>query len=148
MSKQLYESFYINFSSSVPRPLLEELAQVSIQSNSYTCVSQVYDQYLNYVCLESDLFTLQMKDTYFLLNDSHSSESILEELTQSIVSCLFSVIITMNVIPIIRCQRGGVSEMVASKLDLKLRDHLMNSRHNIPLMDNLTLSRPRNIFLL
>lgn len=41
-----------------------------------------------------------------------------------IVDSLFSVLVTAGVIPIIRSPRNNAAEMVAQKLDQKLRDHL------------------------
>jgi hypothetical protein len=37
----------------------------------------------------------------------------------------------VGVVPIIKCPRGNAAEMVARKLDSKLRDHVMNSRNNL-----------------
>lgn len=34
-------------------------------------------------------------------------------------------------IPIIRCPKGGPAEMIAAKLDRKLRDHILNSKDNL-----------------
>jgi sec1 family domain-containing protein 1 len=45
-----------------------------------------------------------------------------------IVSGLFSVVVTMGSIPIIRCPKGAAAEMVAIRLDRKLRDHVLNSK--------------------
>lgn len=39
--------------------------------------------------------------------------------------------IVTGVIPIIRCPRGGAAEMIAAKLDRKLRDHILNSKDNL-----------------
>lgn len=41
-----------------------------------------------------------------------------------IVDSLFSVLVTAGVVPIIRSPRNNAAEMVAQKLDQKLRDHL------------------------
>lgn len=48
-----------------------------------------------------------------------------------IVSGLFSVVVTMGAIPIIRCPRGGAAELISTKLDRKLRDHVLNSKVNL-----------------
>jgi hypothetical protein len=48
-----------------------------------------------------------------------------------IVSGLFSVVVTMGVIPIIRCPKAAAAEMIAAKLDRKLRDHILNSKDNL-----------------
>ena len=37
----------------------------------------------------------------------------------------------LGAIPIIRCPKGGAAEMVAAKLDRKLRDHILNSKDNL-----------------
>jgi sec1 family domain-containing protein 1 len=47
------------------------------------------------------------------------------------VSGLFSVVVTMGVIPIIRSPKGAAAEMIATKLDRKLRDHILNSKDNL-----------------
>jgi hypothetical protein len=36
-----------------------------------------------------------------------------------------------GVIPIIRCPKGAAAEMVAARLDRKLRDHILNSKDNL-----------------
>jgi len=40
------------------------------------------------------------------------------------VDGLFSALVTLGVVPIIRAPRGGAAEAVAQGLDTKLRDHL------------------------
>src|SRR5438045_1673521 len=37
----------------------------------------------------------------------------------------------VGVIPIIRCPKGQAAEMIATKLDRKLRDHILNSKDNL-----------------
>ena len=53
----LYESFYVSFTPAVPRPLLEELASATLESDSVAQVSRVMDQYLNFTSLEDDFFS-------------------------------------------------------------------------------------------
>ncbi|KAJ3332084.1 Vesicle trafficking between the ER and Golgi [Blyttiomyces sp. JEL0837] len=140
LSRKLYDSYFINFISAIPRPLLEELAASTIASNSYSQVAQldltskspkIYDQYLNYVCLEDKLFTLNLGDTYKILNDPISSDSAIDQLTSRIVDSLFSLLATMGTVPIIRAPRGNAAASVAAKLDQRLREHLMNVRNNL-----------------
>lgn len=52
----------------------------------------------------------------------------MDVLIDRIVSGLFSVVVTMGTIPIIRSPRGGAAELVGTKLDRKLRDHFLNSK--------------------
>ena len=37
----------------------------------------------------------------------------------------------LGTIPIIRCPKGGAAELIATKLDRKLRDHILNSKDNL-----------------
>ena len=51
-ARALYHSYYVNFTPAVPRPLLEELATATLESESVSQVSKVVDQYLNFASLE------------------------------------------------------------------------------------------------
>ncbi|KAI8916163.1 Sec1-like protein [Gorgonomyces haynaldii] len=144
LNKRLYDSFYINFSSVLPRHLLEDLAQQA--SESAGLVSQVYDQYLNYVCLEDNLFSLQLPNAYVTINDPTSPEHIIDKVTTDIASGLFSVFVTMKALPIIRCPKGTAAEAVALKLEAKLRDNVMNSRATL-FPEDLQSARPVLILL-
>lgn len=141
MASRLYDSMFINFSSALPRGLLEQLASATIQSDAVGLVSQVYDQHLNYVSLEHNLFSLQTSNAYEVLNNPRTTETQIEDMTSRIASGLFSVIATLGSVPVIRCPKGTVAEAIALKLDSQLRDHLMNSRANI-FTDGVQLSRP------
>lgn len=44
---------------------------------------------------------------------------------------LFSVFVTLGVVPVIRCPKGNAAEMVSSKLDRKLRTALHDSRNSL-----------------
>ncbi|KAL5984206.1 Vesicle trafficking between the ER and Golgi [Asimina triloba] len=125
-SRSLYQSFHLNFSSSLPRPLLEDLASGMLQSDSVHRVGKIYDQYLEFITLEENMFSLAQRSTYVQLNDPSAGDREIEEIVDKIVSGLFCVLATFAVVPIIRCARGGPAEMVASALDLRLRDHLMS----------------------
>ncbi|KAI4226310.1 MAG: hypothetical protein L6R36_003254 [Xanthoria steineri] len=132
LSKSLYSEAYINFLSSIPRPLMEDFAAQIAEAGTAESISQVYDQYLNFVVAEPDLFSLGLgKETYWALNSANVKDEEIDTLVEKIVSGLFSVVVTMGVIPIIRCPRGGAAEMIAAKLDRKLRDHILNSKDNL-----------------
>lgn len=124
-SQSLYDTFHLNFSSSIPRTLLEDLAAGALSSDSIHRISKVHDQYLEFVTLEDNLFSLAQKSSYVQLNDPSAGDLEIEEIIEKIVNGLFCVLATLAVVPIIRCPRGGPAEMVASALDQKLRDHLL-----------------------
>ncbi|OAL53793.1 SEC1 family transport protein-like protein SLY1 [Pyrenochaeta sp. DS3sAY3a] len=131
LSRGLYSPAYINFLSSIPRPLLEDFGAQTVASGTAEHLAQVYDQYLNFVVSEPDLFHLNMKGAYHTLNSTKTPDQELETTVDRIVSGLFSVVVTMGVVPIIRCPKGGAAENISAKLDRKLRDHILNSKTNL-----------------
>ncbi|XP_077220787.1 sec1/munc18-like (SM) proteins superfamily [Tasmannia lanceolata] len=144
-SRSLYESFHLNFSSSLPRPLLEDLATGTLKSDSIDKISKIYDQYLEFVTLEDNMFSLAQLDTYVQLNDPSAGDREIEEIVERIVGGLFCVFATLAVVPVIRCARGGPAEMVASGLDLRLRDHLIQKNNLFSEGGNLGSSFQRPI---
>ncbi|OJD13185.1 hypothetical protein AJ78_06328 [Emergomyces pasteurianus Ep9510] len=132
LSRDIYSPAYVNFISSVPRPLLEDFASQIASTGTSEKVAQVYDQYLNFIVSEPDLFSLGMgKDMYWKINSAQTTDEELDNMIDKIVSGLYSVSVTMGSIPIIRCPKGGASELIATKLDRKLRDHILNSKDNL-----------------
>ena len=132
LSRGLYSPAYINFLSSVPRPVLEDFATQIATAGVSENISQVYDQYLDFIVSEPDLFSLGMgSGTYWTMNSAKTSDEHMDTSVDRIVSGLFSVAVTMGVMPIIRCPKGGAAEFVATKLDRKLRDHLLQSKDNL-----------------
>jgi hypothetical protein len=131
LSRSLYSPAYVNFISSVPRPLLEDFAQQTVTSATAEHIAQIYDQYLNFIVSEPDLFSLGMEGAYGTLHSSQVSDHELDVAVDRIVFGLYSVVVTMGTMPIIRCAKGGPAEAVAAKLDRKLRDHVLNSKTNL-----------------
>ncbi|XP_010941410.1 SEC1 family transport protein SLY1 [Elaeis guineensis] len=121
----LYESFHLNFSASLPRPLLETLAFKTLEKDAVHRISKIHDQYLEFVTLEDTLFSLAQPKAYVQINDPSAGDREIEEIVEKIVSGLFCVLSTLGVVPVIRCARGGPAEMVASALDSRIRDHLV-----------------------
>ncbi|EGW35779.1 uncharacterized protein SPAPADRAFT_58985, partial [Spathaspora passalidarum NRRL Y-27907] len=124
-----YESFYINFTSSINRELLEEFAKKVSTSGKSTKIKQVYDQYLDFIVTEPNLFSLNLPKIFTTFNTVHTQEETIHQLVDTIADGLLSTIITMDIVPVIRAQQNGPAEFVATSLDLKLRDYLSNSRN-------------------
>eukprot|EP00250_Pteridium_aquilinum_P002767 c1297_g1_i1 orf=162-1994(+) len=129
-SKGVYESFHLNFSSSIPRPLLEDLAAGALKADCIERISKLFDQYLEFVTLEHGMFSFGQPLTYVQLNDPQAQDNDVESTVEGIVNGLFCVIVTLGVVPVIRCPKGGPAEMVATQLDSRLRDHLA-ARNNL-----------------
>lgn len=108
----------------------------------------MHDQYLEFVTLEDNLFSLANKNCYVQLNDPSAGDKEIEEIIEKIVGGLFCVLATLAVVPIIRCPRGGPAEMVASLLDQRLRDHLLAKNNLFTEGGNFTSSFQRPILCL
>ncbi|ODN81055.1 hypothetical protein L202_03152 [Cryptococcus amylolentus CBS 6039] len=155
LNPPLYSSYYLAFTSSLPRALMEELASLILTNDpsgsTGQLISSVTDQFLDFIVPSPNLFSLlprrevkpdvnagkgkkpvkeeyvEGKPTYVVLNDPKATEVTIEEEVERIAKGLFSVITTMNMTPIIRCPRGNAAEMVSRRLDAKLRDHLAST---------------------
>ncbi|XP_026463541.1 protein sly1 homolog [Ctenocephalides felis] len=135
----LYDTYHLNFISPISRGKLEDLAAAAIQSNSVANIHKVYDQYLNFISLEEDLFILKHQHSdalsYYAINRGEIKDNEMETIMDSIVDSLFSVFATLGNVPIIRSPRGNAAEMVAKKLEKKLRENLWDTRNNLFQMD-------------
>ncbi|TMW99335.1 hypothetical protein EJD97_002730 [Solanum chilense] len=96
----------------------------TIYSESIERIVKVHDQYLEFVTLEDNLFSLAYKNYYL------------------------HVLVTLAVVPVIRCPRGGPAEMVASLLDQRLRDHLLAKNNLFSEGANFTSSFQRPVLCL
>lgn len=116
----LYSAATVCFTTFVSRPLLMALAaQLSVPAP----ISTVRDLYTDFVSFEQNMFSLHVKNSYAsmkAINDEVSGKLFVE----LIVARLFSVLLTLGIVPIIRSQRGGAAEVVSRALDKKLRDNL------------------------
>jgi sec1 family domain-containing protein 1 len=98
LSRGLYSPAYINFLSSIPRPLLEDFAAQTAAAGTSESIAQVFDQYLNFIVGEPDLFSLGMRkeNTYWALNSARTKDEELDNVIDRVVGGLFSVIVTMG----------------------------------------------------
>ncbi|CAL1693989.1 unnamed protein product [Somion occarium] len=156
LQKGLYESYHLNFVEPLSRALLEELAALVARDGSDPSIDQVLDQYLSFIAPSPSLFSLmpppnppptaaptassssgttapQPHSTYAILNSPSSIEQQIEEEIERVANGLFSVVVTMGHVPIIRAPRGNAAEMVAKKLETKIRDAILSaSRSHAP----------------
>uniref|UniRef100_A0A8C9LDM2 Sec1 family domain containing 1 n=1 Tax=Pavo cristatus TaxID=9049 RepID=A0A8C9LDM2_PAVCR len=141
LRNQLYESYYLNFISAISRSKLEDIANAAIGANAVAQVAKVFDQYLNFITLEDDMFVLcnQNKElvSYRAINRPDITDTEMETIMDTIVDSLFCFFVTLGAIPIIRCSRGTAAEMVAVKLDKKLRENLRDARNSLFTGDTL-----------
>lgn len=139
LNANLYDAYNLNFISPISRQKLEDLASAALQSNTETQINKVYDQYLNFISLEDDMFILRHQNSeaisYYAINRGEIKDTEMENIMDTIVDSLFSVFATLGSIPIIRSPRGNAAEMVAEKLDKKLRENLRDTRNSLFMED-------------
>ena len=123
--QDLYQHYYLNFVHPVPRSLLELMAQELVALPRVTHIT-LYDQYLNFLALEPDLFSLEMSDSYRTLHAPPAlvSDQDLDAYITEIVGGLTSVVLQMQVVPVVMSVKGGAAQRVAEKVTLRLTDML------------------------
>jgi hypothetical protein len=104
-AKGLYGRTHLNFVTKLERSMMEDFAKLVVQSGSLENVAGLHDQYLDFVCLEQQLFSLGKKNSYVLYNGSGASEQMMESEMTQIAYGLFSVVATVGKVPIIRCPK-------------------------------------------
>ncbi len=77
-SAALYEAMYINFTSSLPSKLMEQLAMGVVKADAAQRVAKLYDQFVQFVALEPNLFSLAMHDAYVQLNNPSAQDTQIE----------------------------------------------------------------------
>lgn len=144
LNPPLYSAYHLAFTSALPRPLLEELASLILandpSANSAQLILSVTDQFLDFIVPSQNMFSLlprkevsgeeewvDGRPSYVVLNDPRATEVDIEREVGRIANGLFSVVTAMSMVPIIRCPRGNAAEMVARRLDAKLRDHIAST---------------------
>lgn len=128
LESEKYESFYVNFTLSIKREVLEDFAKrVSLSGKGHK-IKQVYDQFLDFVVTEPNLFSLDIPKVFREFNSPATTEDQIHKLADVIADGLLASLITMEAIPIIRCPQKGPAELVATQLDMKLRDYVTNFR--------------------
>ena len=90
--------------------------------------------------------------SYYAINRANTIDIEMEAMMDSIVDSLFSVCVTLGNVPIIRCPKNSAAEMVARKLEKKLRENLYDARNNLFHMDatqagNFSFQRPLLVIL-
>ncbi|KAG1893585.1 Sec1-like protein [Suillus fuscotomentosus] len=107
-------------------------------------IEQVLDQYLSFNAPSPSLFSLLSPlpsttpssqagpskapvTSYTLLNSPSSTEQQIEGEIERLSNGLFSAVVTMCHVPVIRAPKGNAAEMIAKKLDIKIRDVILSA---------------------
>lgn len=140
LEQGLYPGCYINFASSVPRGLLEDLAKGACTANAAQKVAGVFDRYVSFVSLSASLYSLNLPSAYETINSPAIAEQMMMQYIERIVDGLLSVLITTRSLPVIRCPEGGAASMVARRLEERIRELLKSGAVAADLFSSASLS--------
>ena len=105
-AKRLYSKVHLNFVTKLDRSLMEEFAKTVVQANCLDVIASVHDQYLDFVCLERNLFSLSNKEeSYVAMNGGGVTDQGMENYMEEVAYGLFSVVGTLGCVPVIRCPK-------------------------------------------
>ncbi|OLY80127.1 Protein sly1 [Smittium mucronatum] len=131
MVNDLYDLYYLNWASSISRILMEELAVSTVASKTSHQISQIYDKYIDFICPEENMFSLGIKDAYIKTHDPKIPDDVNQAFIDRILSSLFSILCTLKVIPLIFSAKGGAAEIIANRLNIKIRDHVLHNKNSL-----------------
>lgn len=158
----MYAAASLNFTPSISRVSMEALAREMINGskagggtdasngtasgNALSRVRSVFDQYMSFVSLEPNFFSLRIPDAYVAFNDPAARDVDVANATSRVVEGLFSALATVGAMPwCLRCPRGGIAEHVAGALHAKLKDHANPAKSTIFATDDA--ARPLVVIL-
>lgn len=142
LKEDKYADFYVNFTSTLNRELLEDFAKQVSFTGKAEKIKQVFDQYLDFIVTEPELFSLNLPGSYCALNDPSSTEEKITGLCDQIADGLLNALMTTSSVPVIRAPTGGPAEIVAEKLGAKMRDNVISTRNSsTSILDDESLER-------
>lgn len=97
--KQLYRAVYLNFVTRIERTALEKFAQDLLSSNSVGTVVKVMDQYLDMIALESNMFSLNIPQSFEILNAKGQTEQQIKAYVCECGDCELSLVSCFSVLP-------------------------------------------------
>ena len=92
---RLYEGFHVNFSSKLPKLIMEDLAAKTLRTDSLHFIKSVHDQYLDFISLEHNLFSLNIKGSLVSCHHKKLTEDEAERNIELVAERLFGVLVTM-----------------------------------------------------
>ncbi|EOB12306.1 SEC1 family transport protein SLY1 [Nosema bombycis CQ1] len=105
----LYSNFHINCVTSIKIRDLEKLGYELSSKGLGLRIGSVYDQFLDFISLQDDLFSLEIKDSYILKENT--------DLLINTVLSLLSVFVTLEGIPLIYCKDDKtIGKMLSDKI--------------------------------
>ncbi|KAF0982781.1 hypothetical protein FDP41_010760 [Naegleria fowleri] len=138
---ELYASCHINFChSNYKRDILEKMAMRLVQSESTNLLKKVLDQFVNFLCLEKDFFSLLgLENCMIHLHDPTKKEEEIKSTIDQIANGVASVVLSYSsgkssgfIMPFIVCpsSQGQPARLIAEAVEKILRSLAQSSLHD------------------
>jgi sec1 family domain-containing protein 1 len=114
VGRELYSGYYLNYVTSMSRKEMEELAFSVSQKRLGLRIRSIYDQFLDFVALQDDLFSLEQRNSFIEIEDG--------ERWKEIVMSLLSVAVTLGEAPVIVTREDRTCTEIAKLLESKIRN--------------------------
>lgn len=96
LRNNLYGSYYFNFISPISRQRLEDLATAALQANAVTQVQKLYDQYVNFICLENEMFSLRHQSSSALSYQALNTTSVTDTDMENMLTQVRALVVSGN----------------------------------------------------
>ncbi|KAG2374974.1 hypothetical protein C9374_010348 [Naegleria lovaniensis] len=138
---ELYASCHINFChSNYKRDILEKMAMRLVQSETTNLLKKVLDQFVNFLCLEKDFFSLLgLENCMIHLHDPTKKEEEIKSTIDQIANGVASVVLSYSsgkssgfIMPFIVCpsSQGQPARLIAEAVEKILRSLAQSSLHD------------------
>ena len=123
-----YNQFYLYFSSHITREQLELIASTTIKYANTHYIIKIIDLYCNFIINQNNFINLYHTSSYLKLHSTN--DDILMSYIDQIVNQLFSILVTIQQIPLIYSQsENSASAMISQKLCKKIYNHLQSTNN-------------------
>ncbi|CAD26234.1 similarity VACUOLAR PROTEIN SORTING-ASSOCIATED PROTEIN (SEC1 FAMILY) [Encephalitozoon cuniculi GB-M1] len=111
---ELYSEYYLNFATSVTRGEIESLGLGLSERGLGLRIRSVYDQFVDFIALQDDMFTLGMKGSFIEMENPDT--------WRRMVMSVMSVFVTLGEVPFIVATDDDVTTQMARMLETKIRN--------------------------
>jgi hypothetical protein len=110
MEKRLFDNYYINFTSKCED--FQAFFSDIIKTDNYNRIYKIIVNPISFFLYHPNVFSLNIKDTYQMLNSPNVKESDINRYFEQVGVGLFNVLFTLKTIPIIKYRTGWFAENI------------------------------------
>eukprot|EP00923_Selenidium_pygospionis_P053464 GHVN01092658.1.p1 GENE.GHVN01092658.1~~GHVN01092658.1.p1 ORF type:complete len:644 (-),score=112.77 GHVN01092658.1:42-1973(-) len=130
VQRQLYQSYYVNFTTPIQSVELEHMANRLIAVNGTQYISRVVDRYVGFVSFSPTEFSLNLPKSYQALHMTSASDKQIDLFVDKIVDGLMCAVVCLGVVPTLCCSSrpDSPAQMVARRLHDRIRQALTDQK--------------------